>query len=171
MSTITLTASQPVAAKVVTIVKIEAVQGIQMPVHGVAANETAFTVSTAARLGPTLPVVFRKVSPIGAFLSTELDVNPKVATVSGIAVDLVIRFTLNQNLTVVPGETIFLHLPGFRGKRNGTYNVLAETIGDYIIVVGPLSGRMFRVFSGSCGPILLKRSVLSLIQTLKDPFT
>ena len=147
-STITLIATQAVPAQTAMLVRIEPSPGIKMPVHGVAANETAILLAVSARRGPTLGVAFQRVGPIGAFLSTELDLSPRVASFDGIPIDLKLRFRLNTNLTVAPGESIFLALPGFRGLPNGTYSVLVETVGDYIIRVGPRSGQTFRTFSG-----------------------
>ena len=118
---ISMTATETLPADTVTVVKIEASTGIIPHRHGVAANDTSFKLATAAHLGPTLGLSLQKVTPIGAFLATEIDVTPKVATVAGIAVGIRVRFTLNIDLTVVAGEKIFVSLPGFRGHRNGTY--------------------------------------------------
>jgi hypothetical protein len=159
--TITLIANQAVSAQTPTLVRIEATSGIKVPVHGVAANETAFLFAVLARLGPTLGVAFQRVGPIGAFLSTELDIFPRVASVNGIPVGLRLRFTLNRNLTVAPKEIISLALPGFRGLPNGTYSVLVETVGDYIIRVGSRSGQIFRLFSGAWSNVTEKLSLVA----------
>jgi hypothetical protein len=159
--TITLIATQAVSAQTPTLVRIEATSGIKMPVHGVAANETAFLFAVFARLGPTLGVAFQRVGPIGAFLSTELDIFPRVASVNGIPVGLRLQFTLNRNLTVAPKEIISLALPGFRGLPNGTYSVFVETVGDYIIRVGSRSGQMFRLFSGVWSNVTEKLSLVA----------
>ena len=148
-TTILLTASRCVPSETPTVIKIEALPDIRMPARGVAPNESAILLSSLARQGPTLGVSFQSVSPIGAFLSSELKVFPRVATVAGVPVGLSIRFRLNKGLTVQPGEVIFLALPGFRGHINGTYPVFCDTVGDYIIRIGPLSGQFFRTFSCS----------------------
>jgi hypothetical protein len=173
--TIALIATQAISAQTPTLVRIEATSGIKMPVHGVAANETAILFAVLARLGPTLGVAFQRVGPVGAFLSTELHIFPRVASVNGIPVGLRLQFTLNRNLTVAPREIISLALPGFRGLPNGTYSVLVETasgaagrhsddargVGDYIISVGSRSGQIFRLFSGVWSNIAEKLSLVA----------
>ena len=146
-ATMSLTATQTVSSMTEIIIKVEASPDIRMPVRGIGANDSSYLVGADVRLGPTLGVSVQQVMPIGSFLGTELSINPKVATVSGLPVAIRIRFTLNPELVVAAGEELFLVLPGFRGHQNGTYDVLAETVGDYIIRVGPLSGQVFRTFS------------------------
>jgi hypothetical protein len=136
-----------VSARTEVLIKVEASGDIRMPVRGIGANDSSYLVGADVRLGPTLGVPLQQVLPIGSFLGTELSIIPKVATVSGLPVSIRIRFTLNPELVVAAGEEIFLVLPRFRGHNNGTYDVLAETVGDYIIRIGPRSGQVFRTFS------------------------
>ena len=167
-ATISLTATREATAGTAKVVTMEASEDIRMPVRGIGANDSAYLVGADARLGPTLGVSFQQVMPIGSFLFTSLHISPRVATVAGISVGLNIRFTLNAELIVAAGEIVFLVLPGFRGHSNGSYSVLAETVGDYIIRVGPLSGEVFRTFSCSWSNITERLSFTANTQVTGD---
>ena len=162
----TATQTVPIQATVVT---IEPTESLQMPINGLIANTSSVQLSAQSRLCPAEAVALQRVSPIGAFSASELSISPASASLGGIPVDIRIRF--NFSATVRTGEIISLKLPGWRGSANGTYGVFTETTtpADYLILLGALSGTMFRHFSASWSNIT---DVLSFTanQDVSGPF-